>query len=182
MSDRSTQISASRGRLLEWRSGLGEGYRTAFRYLLLRIGMLALALVLIFGLSELWRRATMRYVQDLRRRRQFLLLRRVVVSAAVALLIVLSFATEFGSLATFAGFSAAGIAIAMQSVILSFVAYFCARCRLSPCFQSRQSGRRSGHCHVLGGRHPSGGAGVWNAGGVARRHTQDRRTAPAAAR
>jgi small-conductance mechanosensitive channel len=80
--------------------------------------------VLIFGLSELWRRATMRYVQDLRRRRQFLLLRRIVVGCAVALLVVLSFVTEFGSLATFAGFSAAGIALAMQSVILSVVAYF----------------------------------------------------------
>ena len=124
LNEQSTQISASRGRMLEWRSALGEGYSSALRYLLLRIGMLAVALVLIFGLSELWRRATMRYVQDLRRRRQFLLLRRIVVGCAVALFVVLSFVTEFGSLATFAGFSAAGIAVAMQSVILSVVAYF----------------------------------------------------------
>lgn len=123
-SEQSTQISASRGRMLEWRSALGEGYRSALRYLLLRIGMLAVALMLIFGLSELWRRATMRYVQDLRRRRLFLLLRRIVVGCAVGLVVVLSFVTEFGSLATFAGFSAAGIAVAMQSVILSVVAYF----------------------------------------------------------
>ena len=124
LSEQSTQISASRGRMLEWRSALGEGYSSALRYLLLRIGMLAVALVLIFGLSELWSRATKRYVQDLRRRRQFLLLRRVVAGCAVALVVVLSFVTEFGSLATFAGFSAAGIAVAMQSVILSVVAYF----------------------------------------------------------
>ena len=124
LSEQSTQISASRGRMLEWRSALGQVHSSALRYLLLRIGMLVLALVLIFGLSELWRRATMRYVQDLRRRRQFLLLRRIVVGCAVALFVVLSFVTEFGSLATFAGFSAAGIAVAMQSVLLSVVAYF----------------------------------------------------------
>lgn len=124
LSEQSAQIGASRGRMLEWRSDLGEGYSSALRYLLLRIGMLAVALLLIFGLSELWRRTTMRYVQDLRRRRQFLLLRRIVVGCAVALVAVLSFVTDFGSLATFAGFSAAGIAVAMQSVILSVVAYF----------------------------------------------------------
>jgi small-conductance mechanosensitive channel len=110
--------------MLEWRNSLGAGYSSALRYLLLRIGMLGIAIVLIFSLAELWRRATMRYVQDLRRRRQFLLLRRIVVGCAISLLVVLSFVTEFGSLATFAGFSAAGIAVALQSVILSVVAYF----------------------------------------------------------
>jgi small-conductance mechanosensitive channel len=124
LSKQFTQISASRGRLLEWRNSLGAGYSSALRYLLLRLGMLGIALALIFGLAELWRRATTRYVQDLRRRRQFLLLRRIVVGCAISLLVVLSFVTEFGSLATFAGFSAAGIAVALQSVILSVVAYF----------------------------------------------------------
>ena len=124
LSEQTPQISASRGRLLEWRSAVAEEYSSALRYLLLRLGMLAVVLAIILGVSEFWRRTTMRYVQDLRRRRQFLLLRRIVVGCAVALFIVLSFVTEFGSLATFAGFSAAGIAVAMQSVILSVIAYF----------------------------------------------------------
>ncbi|HEY1342412.1 MAG TPA: mechanosensitive ion channel domain-containing protein, partial [Bryobacteraceae bacterium] len=124
LSEQSKQLASSRARLIEWREVLSEVHRSALRYLLFRIGMLAAAILLIFGLSELWRRATMRYVQDLRRRRQFLLLRRIVVACAVALFVVLSFVTEFGSLATFAGFSAAGIALALQSVILSVVAYF----------------------------------------------------------
>jgi small-conductance mechanosensitive channel len=124
LSEQSAAITASRGRLLEWRGALVESHRSALRYLLLRLAMLAVALLLVFGLSEVWRRATVRYVQDLRRRRQFLLLRRFVVGCAVVLIVVVSFVTEFGSLATFAGFSAAGIALAMQSVILSVVAYF----------------------------------------------------------
>ncbi|MGJ5816261.1 hypothetical protein [Paludibaculum fermentans] len=124
LSEQSAQINASRGRIAEWRRVLGERYNSALRYLLLRIGMLCVTLLLLFGLSELARRATVRYVQDLRRRRQFLVLRRIVVGCAVALLLTLSFVTEFGSLATFAGFSAAGIAVAMQSVLVSVVAYF----------------------------------------------------------
>ncbi|MEN6604755.1 MAG: mechanosensitive ion channel domain-containing protein [Bryobacteraceae bacterium] len=124
LSEQSTQINTTRGRILEWRGMLAENRDSTLRYLLLRAGMLAVALGLIFGLAELWRHATMRYVQDLRRRRQVLLFRRIVVSCAVVLFIVLSFVTEFGSLATFAGFSAAGLAVAMQSVILSMVAYF----------------------------------------------------------
>ncbi|WP_321472334.1 mechanosensitive ion channel [uncultured Paludibaculum sp.] len=124
LSEQSAQINASRGRIVEWRRVLGERYNSSLRYLLLRIGMLAVSLLVIFGLSEVARRATMRYVQDLRRRRQFLVLRRVVAGCAVALLVAMSFVTEFGSLATFAGFSAAGIAVAMQSVLVSVVAYF----------------------------------------------------------
>lgn len=118
------QLNAARADLLQWRAELGEEHSSALRYLLLRLGMLAFGLLIIFLFSELWRRGTMRYVQDIRRRRQFLLLRRIVVGFTIAIFVVLSFVTEFGSIATFAGFSAAGIALAMQSVILSVVAYF----------------------------------------------------------
>jgi small-conductance mechanosensitive channel len=124
LSEQATEIGASRGRMLEWRGALKETYSRTIRYLVLRIGMVGVALALVFGFSELWRRGTTRYVQDLRRRRQVLLMRRIVVGCAVPLILVLGFVTEFGSLATFAGFSAAGIAVAMQSVILSMVAYF----------------------------------------------------------
>ncbi len=118
------QIAASRAQLVEWRHALESDYRAALRYLLVRLGMLLAVIAVIFALSELWRRATLRYVQDMRRRRQVLLLRRVVVGCLVALFVVLSFVTEFGSLATVAGISAAGLAVALQSVLLSVVAYF----------------------------------------------------------
>jgi small-conductance mechanosensitive channel len=124
LSQQSGEINATRAGLVEWRNDLREDYSSAVRYLLLRLGMLAVAIGIIFLFSELWRRATMRYIQDLRRRRQFLLLRRIVVGCTIGLFVALSFVTEFGSLATFAGFLAAGIAVAMQSVLLSVVAYF----------------------------------------------------------
>jgi small-conductance mechanosensitive channel len=124
LSEQAAAIASARGRILEWRASLAETYASTWRYLLLRLMMLAVALAIVLGLSELWRRGTMRYVQDVRRRRQFLLMRRVVVGCAIVVIVVLGFVTEFGSLATFAGFSAAGIAVAMQSVLLSVVAYF----------------------------------------------------------
>src|SRR5256885_10067247 len=73
---------------------------------------------------SLWRRATLRYVRDPRRRRVSLLVRRIVVTAAVTIAIVFSLVSEIGSLATFAGFITAGLAVALQNVILSVAAYF----------------------------------------------------------
>ncbi len=119
-----TALNISRANLVQWRGAVSEEYSGTLRYLLLRLGVLGFALLVIFFFSELWRRGTIRYVQDMRRRRQFLLLRRIVIGCTMALFVILSFVTEFSSIATFAGFSAAGIALAMQSVILSVVAYF----------------------------------------------------------
>jgi small-conductance mechanosensitive channel len=94
------------------------------RGLLLRIALLGLGIAAVLAASDFWRRATFRYVQDARRRQQFLLLRRIAVTGTVVFFVVFSLATELGSLATFAGFITAGLAIALQNVILSVVAYF----------------------------------------------------------
>src|SRR5262249_50092908 len=61
---------------------------------------------------------------DPRRRRQFLILRRFVTGFLVIVVVVVGFVSEIGSLATFAGFITAGIAVALQTVILSIAAYF----------------------------------------------------------
>jgi small-conductance mechanosensitive channel len=78
----------------------------------------------VIGASVLWRRATFRYVHDARRRRQFMLLRRIVIGCVIVLVALVSFVTEFGSIATFAGILTAGIAVSLQTLILSGVAYF----------------------------------------------------------
>src|SRR5439155_13646060 len=52
------------------------------------------------------------------------LVRRIVIGSIVMLIIIGGVVTEFGSLATFAGLITAGIAVALQTVILSGVAYF----------------------------------------------------------
>jgi small-conductance mechanosensitive channel len=84
----------------------------------------AALIALVFALGEIWRRTTFRYVHDVRRRYQFLLLRRVTMWTAVVLIVVLAFATQLGSAVTFAGLLTAGVAVALQSVIVSVVGYF----------------------------------------------------------
>jgi small-conductance mechanosensitive channel len=85
---------------------------------------IALALGIVAILSDVWRRLTFRYIHDPRRRRQFLLLRRFVMGFLVGVVLIMGFVSEFSSLATFAGFVTAGIAVALQAVLLSVAAYF----------------------------------------------------------
>src|SRR5439155_2119367 len=61
---------------------------------------------------------------DVRRRRQIMLIRRAVIGVLLVIIIALNLVSEFGSLATFAGLITAGIAVALQTIILSGVAYF----------------------------------------------------------
>jgi small-conductance mechanosensitive channel len=112
------------GELLEWRNSISVEYRRVLRSLLLRVAGILLALGFVFLLSALWRRATYRYVHEPRRRRQLLLIRRFVTGFLIVLVIAAGFISEFSSLATFAGFLTAGIAVALQTVILSMAAYF----------------------------------------------------------
>ena len=110
--------------LKNWRESIRGEERDDLRQLLLRLGVLALLIALVFVLGEIWRRATYRYVHDARRRYQFLLLRRIVIWVCIVIIVVLTFATELGSVVTFAGLITAGIAVAMQNVITSIVGYF----------------------------------------------------------
>jgi small-conductance mechanosensitive channel len=112
------------GELVEWQTSIDAEYKRALRSLLLRVGSILLALAVVFGLGQLWSRATYRYIKDARRRRQLTLIRRFVVGFLMSIIVVSGFISEFSSLATFAGFLTAGIAVALQTVILSLAAYF----------------------------------------------------------
>lgn len=52
------------------------------------------------------------------------MLRRVVIGFLIVIVLLLGFVSEFSSLATFAGFITAGIAVGLQAVLLSVAAYF----------------------------------------------------------
>ena len=110
--------------LATWRGAAQSQYSSALKSLAFRLALLALILGVVLAISELWRRATFRYIQDKRRRFQFLLMRRIVVWSLIAVIVALAFASEIGSLATFAGLITAGLAVALQNVILSIVGYF----------------------------------------------------------
>ena len=117
-------LNDSKTNFAEWRSSVVRESRHALRSVLVRVGGILGALAAILILSEIWRRVTFRYIGDPRRRRQFLVLRRVVIGFLIVIVLILGFVSEFSSLATFAGFITAGIAVGLQAVLLSVAAYF----------------------------------------------------------
>ncbi len=110
--------------LANWQDEIKDKYSALLRSLTLRLVFLAILLAAIVGAAEIWRRTIFRYVHDLHRRYQLLLLRRIVLWCCIAIVILFSFANELGSVATFAGLMTAGVAVALQNVILSIVGYF----------------------------------------------------------
>jgi hypothetical protein len=113
-----------KGNLDEWRASMLRAYADVLRTLLIRVAAILFVLAVVVGFSALWRHATLRYVHDARRRRQLLLVCRFVSGFLMLLIVVFGFVSEFSSLATMAGFITAGIAVALQTVILSIAAYF----------------------------------------------------------
>jgi len=117
-------VDDARGTLTEWSDIIKGRANEALGELVLHAVILLLSIAIVLFISEIWRRATFRYLHDARRRRQFLLLRRVAVAIALLVIIVIGFVSEIGSLATYVGFLTAGLAVALQNVILAVVAYF----------------------------------------------------------
>ena len=124
LSQEIVMLDQSSANLLEWRASILRESKYTLRALAVRVGMLVLALGFVLILSEVWRKLTYKYIHDPRRRRQFLLMRRFIMGFLFALVLILGFVSEFSSLATFAGFVTAGIAVGLQTVLLSVAAYF----------------------------------------------------------
>jgi small-conductance mechanosensitive channel len=117
-------LDESHTNLLEWQKSIRTESEYELRGLITRVVGLALALAAVFILSEVWRRLVFRYVHEARRRRQFLLMRRFVTGFLIGVVLIMGFVSEFSSLATFAGFVTAGIAVGLQAILLSIAAYF----------------------------------------------------------
>ncbi len=110
--------------LSNWRAATKVQFNSELRSLASRLITLAIILGIVLVLAAVWRRLIFRYVPDIRRRYQFLLLRRITLWIVIGIIISFSFASQLGQLATFAGLITAGVALALQNVILSFAGYF----------------------------------------------------------
>ncbi len=124
LSQETIVLNDSRTNLDEWRNSITRESKFVLRSLMVRIVGIVIALAIILILSEIWRRISFRYIGDPRRRRQFLVMRRIVIGFLFVIVLILGFVSEFSSLATFGGFITAGIAVALQAIILSVAAYF----------------------------------------------------------
>jgi small-conductance mechanosensitive channel len=117
-------LEQARANLQSWRSVVDAEYTSVLRGLLLRVAFIGLALLVLFIVSQVWQHMTVKYVQDLRRRRTILITRRIVTGFFTGIVLIFGFVTQFSSLATFAGFITAGIAVGLQTILLSVAAYF----------------------------------------------------------
>jgi small-conductance mechanosensitive channel len=117
-------LDVSKKNLKEWRNSLNESMTRMTRSLMVQLAILGFAILIPIGFSELARRAIRKYVHDSKRERQLNIIRRTIFTIALLLIILLNFVTEFGSIATYAGLLTAGLAVALQNVILSMFAHF----------------------------------------------------------
>jgi len=124
LSQQGVLLEQYRHNLRSWREISENQLRNALELLAIRVMLLLVLLALVFAGAEVWRRAVFRYAQEPRRRYQLLLVRRIALWSLVVAIIGFTFATELSSLLTFAGLLTAGLAVAMQSVLVSIVGYF----------------------------------------------------------
>jgi small-conductance mechanosensitive channel len=113
-----------RHNLGNWRDAVKHQYHDALVALGVRLAILLAMLAVVFVGAEIWRRAVLRYAHETRRRNQLLMVRKVTTWVLVAIIVALTFVTELSTFATFAGLLTAGVAVAMQSVLVSIVGYF----------------------------------------------------------
>jgi small-conductance mechanosensitive channel/type II secretory pathway component PulJ len=124
LAEQALTLSSAQTTLEEWRHTLAAQQSAVARYLGLHVGFLLAWVAAVLIISEIWRRAILRYLPDSKRRRPFVVLRRLVVTIALALVAIFSLVSQLGSVATYAGFVTAGVAVALQNPILAVVAYF----------------------------------------------------------
>jgi hypothetical protein len=109
--------------LLPWRTTVASQYRQAWKKLVVRLLIVTLIVGLLFGMGEISRRLALRRIQDPNRRRVISMVYRVVTLFAIAVVALFSVASDLSSLATYFGLLTAGIAVALQNVILASLGY-----------------------------------------------------------
>jgi small-conductance mechanosensitive channel len=117
-------LDAYKTNIGRWHATVVNQHREELRRLLFRAIALGILLLIVATIAVIWRRMTFRYVHDVKRRHHLLLIRRIVILILVAAILAATFASDVSSLTTFVGLLTAGIAIALQDVILSMAGYF----------------------------------------------------------
>ena len=109
--------------LVPWRTAVTHQYRQAWKKLVVRLLIVALIVCLLFGMGEISRRVALGRSQDPNRRRVISMVHRVLTLFAIAVVALFSVASDLSSLATYFGLLTAGMAVALQNVILASLGY-----------------------------------------------------------
>lgn len=117
-------LGAYTSHLKSWRAAVVSEHDKVWKNLILRLVGVAVVIGALVIIGTLARRATRRHVRDADRRHIMLVIQRVVLWFTIVLVTAFAFASDWTSLATFFGLVTAGVAVALQSVILCAVGYF----------------------------------------------------------
>ena len=117
-------LAAYTSRLKAWRAAVIAEDKKTWKNLISRLLGAALVIGALVITGAIVRRVTRRHMRDNDRRHIVLVIQRVVLWFSIVGVAAFAFASDLTSLATFFGLLAAGVAVALQSVILSAVGYF----------------------------------------------------------
>jgi len=110
--------------LKNWRAGVLAEDKETWRKLISRLVAAVGAIAALLMLGTVVRRLTRHHMRDTERRHIALVLQRIVLWSAIVVVAAFAFASDLTSLATFFGLLAAGVAVALHSLILSVIGYF----------------------------------------------------------
>lgn len=110
--------------LKSWRAAVVSEDEKAWRNLILRLVLVVAVISGLIMMGAISRRVTDRHVRDAGTRHMARVIERVVLWFTILLVLAFSFASDLRSLATFFGLLTAGMAVALQSVILATLGYF----------------------------------------------------------
>lgn len=117
-------LAAYTTHLKSWRDAVIVEDKKTWRTLISRLLGAAAVIVALVLIGAVVRRVTRRHMLDTERRHVLLVIQRIVLWSSIAMVAAFAFASDLTSLATFFGLLAAGVAVALQSFILSAVGYF----------------------------------------------------------
>jgi len=109
--------------LLPWRTAVADQYKQAWKQLAARLFIVLLIVGLLLGMGEISRWLALGRIQDPNRRRVISMVHRLLTLFAIAVVALFSVASDLSSLATYFGLLTAGMAVALQSVILASLGY-----------------------------------------------------------
>lgn len=110
--------------LKSWRAAVVSENQKAWKNLIFHVIGFAVVIGALFVIGAIARRATRRHVRDVERRHVMLVVQRVVLWFTMVVVGAFAFASDWTSLATFLGLVTAGLAVALQSFIVSAAGYF----------------------------------------------------------
>jgi len=117
-------LAAYAAHLNSWRAAVLHEVEQAWQGLILRLVGVAGVIGALVVIGAIARRFTDRHVRDPGRRHVLRIIARVVLWLTIVLVAAFSLASDWTSMATFFGLLTAGVAVALQSVILSALGYF----------------------------------------------------------